>query len=195
MRRELQYRVRGFRSLKELNQPMTSGHAHRSEAETLAPSLPDDITQSAIRVLEAACEREISLATAESCTGGLLASLLTDVEGCSHAFDRGFVVYSEDAKCDLLGIEPALLAAHGAVSREAAIAMAQGALSRSRAGLAVSITGFAGEGDEPGLVHFARAQPHRDTVHVECHFGDIGRGGVRIECLRTALRLMEEALQ
>src|SRR3546814_7275302 len=98
------------------------------------------------------------LATAESCTGGLLASLLTDVEGASHAFERGFVVYSEKAKCELLGIQQADITHCGAVSRTVAIAMAKGSIHSSEADIALSITGFAGDGDEPGLVHFACAR-------------------------------------
>ena len=168
-----------------------------SETETLSPVLPDEIDRAARRVLEIACDRNLSLATAESCTGGLLASLLTDVEGVSGAFERGYVVYSKDAKCELLHIARDTVDRCGAVSKEVAIAMAEGALAASRADAALSITGFAGPGgagDEPGLVHFGCARTGRPTAHREEHFGDIGRGPTRIECMRVALAMLEEAL-
>lgn len=166
-------------------------------AETLSPALPDDVDQAARAVLEKACARKLSLATAESCTGGLLASLLTDVEGVSSVFERGFVVYSEDAKCELLHIDRNTVDRCGAVSAEVAVAMAEGALARSRADIALSVTGFAGPGgpdDEPGLVHFACARKGGPTRHREAHFGDIGRGATRIQCLRTGLDMIDEAL-
>jgi nicotinamide-nucleotide amidase len=165
--------------------------------ETLTRVLPGDVEDSAERLLAEAARRGLSLATAESCTGGLLASLLTDVEGASHAFERGFVVYSEGAKCELLGVAAERIRRCGAVSAEVAIAMAEGALSRSRADIALAITGFAGPGgpgDEPGLVHLACARRGGATRHREAHFGDIGRGPVRIACLRLALEMLEEAL-
>src|SRR5688572_12157344 len=129
--------------------------------ETLSPALPPNIERLVERVLKAACDRELTLATAESCTGGLLASLLTDVEGCAHAFDRGFVTYAAEAKAELLGVHPGLLDSPGPVSEAVARQMAEGALRHSRADLAVSVTGFAGPGgpgDTPGLVHFALAR-------------------------------------
>ena len=165
--------------------------------ETLSPVLPDEVDRAARAVLQAACDRDLSLATAESCTGGLLASLLTDVEGVSGCFERGFVTYSEDAKTELLGVPKSLIDAHGAVSKPVAMAMAEGALRASRADIAASVTGFAGPGapdDEPGLVHFACARTGYPTRHREAHFGDIGRGPVRIECMRVALDMLAEAL-
>lgn len=165
--------------------------------ETLSPALPDAVEDAARRVLERADAAGLSLATAESCTGGLLASLLTDVEGVSSAFERGFVVYSKDAKCELLHIARDMVDGCGAVSREVALAMAEGALAASRADIALSITGFAGPGgpdDEPGLVHFACARAGRETAHVERHFGDIGRGPTRVKCLETALEMIDKAL-
>ncbi|MCW2390673.1 CinA family protein [Sphingobium sp. B11D3A] len=164
-------------------------------AETLSPALPDDIIAAAMAVLETASQAEIGIATAESCTGGLLASLLTDIEGTSNAFDRGFVVYSKDAKCDLLGLSHKFVEDYSAVSEPVARAMAEGALRRSKARLAIAITGFAGPGasdDEPGLVHFACAAHGADTRHSVHHFGDIGRGATRIECLRVALAMLSE---
>ena len=165
-----------------------------SETETLSPVLPDAVEEAARRLLAKACERDLTLATAESCTGGLLASLLTDVQGVAHAFDRGFVTYSEESKTDMLGVPPDLIAVEGAVSRPVAIAMAEGALARSNANIALAVTGFADAGEEPGLVHFACARAGRKTAHREAHFGPIGRGATRIACLRVAVEMMTEML-
>ncbi|QDX26803.1 CinA family protein [Sphingomonas suaedae] len=165
--------------------------------ETLQPALPDDVDRAARAVLEAACAAKLSLVTAESCTGGMLASLLTDVEGVSSAFERGFVVYSKDAKCELLHIARDTVERCGAVSRAVAVAMAEGALAASHADIALAITGFAGPGgpdDEPGLVHFACARRDHPTAHREEHFGDIGRGPTRIACMRVALDMIGEAI-
>ena len=167
-------------------------------AETLDPALPTDVQDLADQVLDLAHKKELKLATAESCTGGLLAALLTDVRGRGHVFERGFVVYSKDAKCDLLGIDRATVERCGAVSESVAVAMARGALRRSQADIALSITGFAGPGgpdDEEGLVHFACARRNGATTHRVEHFGAIGRQGVRIASLETALELLEAALE
>jgi nicotinamide-nucleotide amidase len=167
-------------------------------AETLDPALPNEVQLRADRVLEMACDQELMLATAESCTGGLLAALLTDVPGCSHAFERGFVVYTEEAKSQLLDIELDKIQRLGAVSKDIAIDMAHGALRRSEADIALSITGFAGPGrpgDEEGLVHFACARKNGATDHRAKHFGAIGRQGVRIASLDVALEMIEEALK
>ena len=166
-------------------------------ADTLDPALPREIQDSAQRVLEAADKLDLKLATAESCTGGLLAALLTDVRGLGHVFERGFVVYSKQAKCDLLGIAREKVDSCGAVSKEIAVEMAQGALRFSLADVAISITGFAGPGgedDEEGLVHFACARRGGETCHREEHFGPIGRDGVRIASLEAALEMIEQAL-
>lgn len=165
--------------------------------ETLSPALPEAVERAAADLLEAACARDLTFATAESCTGGMLAALLTDVEGASHAFDRGFVVYSEGAKCELLGVDRAMLNDCGAVSRDVAVAMARGALRGSDADIALSVTGFAGPGapgDEAGLVHFACAVRDGPVNTRECHFGDVGRGAVRIAALEQALSMMTDAL-
>jgi nicotinamide-nucleotide amidase len=165
--------------------------------ETLSPALPNDVEALIDAVLGAADARGVTLATAESCTGGLLASVLTDVEGRGHVFERGWVVYTDDAKADELAVPPRLLAREGAVSEAVARAMAEGALRGSEAGVAVSVTGFAGPAgpdDEPGLVHFALAAVGAPTVHEEHHFGDIGRGPTRLECLRTALRMLKTSV-
>ena len=165
-----------------------------NDTETLSPVLPNDLEEATRRLLAKACDRELSLATAESCTGGMLASLLTDVQGVAHAFDRGFVTYSEQSKTELLGVPAGLIEQKGAVSRDVAVAMAEGALARSTANIAVAITGFADKGDEPGLVHFACARAGRKTAHREEHFGPIGRGATRIASMRVAVEMMTEML-
>jgi nicotinamide-nucleotide amidase len=166
-------------------------------AETLAPSLSSRLERMAVEVLDKADRLRLSLATAESCTGGLLAALLTDVRGRGHVFERGFVTYSERAKADMLGIDPSLIAREGAVSRPTALAMAKGALARSHADVAVSITGFAGPGapgDEEGLVHFACARRDGPCTHREEHFGARGRPGIRLAALEVALAMVDDAL-
>jgi len=165
--------------------------------ETLGPALPNEIEGLVEAVLKAADAQGITLATAESCTGGLVASVLTDVEGRSHVFERGYVVYTNEAKADELAVPSRLIDRHGAVSESVARAMAEGALGASGAGVAVAVTGFAGPAgpeDEPGLVHFAVAAIGAPTVHEEQHFGDVGRGPCRIECLRVALEMLKAAV-
>lgn len=147
---------------------------------------------------EEARGRGIRLATAESCTGGLLAGALTGPAGASDVFDRGFVTYSNDAKSEILGVDPATLAAFGAVSEEVAAEMAQGALDRSRADFAVSVTGIAGPGGSEykpeGRVCFGLAGP--DGVEVETvEFGALGRDEVRDASVAHALHLLLVALQ
>ena len=165
-----------------------------NDTETLAPVLPNRLEEATRRLLAKACERSLVLATAESCTGGMLASLLTDVQGVAHVFDRGFVTYSEEAKTEMLGVPAALIADKGAVSKEVAAAMAEGALERSRANIALAVTGFADSGEEPGLVYFACARSGRITAGREAHFGAIGRGEVRIAALEVAVAMMTEML-
>src|SRR5207253_30195 len=109
--------------------------------ETLSPVLPSDTEEATRRLLEKASEWGLMLATAESCTGGMLASLLTDVQGVAHAFDRGFVTYTEEAKNEMLGVPLDLIREKSAVSKEVAVAMAEGALENSRANIALSVTG------------------------------------------------------
>ena len=165
--------------------------------ETLSPALPPDIEALIRQVLEEASARDLKLATAESCTGGLIASVLTDVDGCSHVFDRGFVVYSNESKRDLLGVPPDLLDEPGPVSEVVARAMADGALGRSDAQISVAVTGFtgpAGPGATPGLVHFALASRGRQTVHHVERFGQVDRGEGRLASLRTALILLKAAV-
>src|SRR3954467_1364557 len=117
-------------------------------SETLEPALPDHLDEQAERLMRRLCEAELTVATAESCTGGMLAALLTDIEGAGHGFDRGFVTYTKDAKTELLGIEPSLLDHNEAVSEVVARAMAEGALRRSSADIAIGVTGFAGPAGE-----------------------------------------------
>lgn len=166
--------------------------------EALAPALPEHIDHKTRAVLQAACDRDLKIATAESCTGGLLASLLTDIPGCSHAFERGFVVYTDEAKQELLGIPARLLETHGAVSAAAARAMAEGALAASKAQIAVAITGYAESPDgcegEPGLVYLACARHGVPTVVKRERFGDVGRAEVRLGCLECALDMLGEAI-
>jgi nicotinamide-nucleotide amidase len=164
------------------------------ESETLSPVLPPETEAATRRLLAKGCDRDLMFATAESCTGGMLASLLTDLPGVAHAFERGFVTYTNEAKHEMLGIPLELIEDKGAVSREVAIAMAEGALERSRANIAVSVTGFADKGDEAGLVHFGCARAGRTTAHREEHFGPIGRGPVRVECMRVAIEMMTDML-
>ena len=166
-------------------------------AETLHESVPNALEDKACAVLEKAHDKERMLATAESCTGGLLAALLTDVRGRGHVFERGFVTYSEEAKSDLLGIPLETIKQCNAVSKTVALAMATGALERSNADVALSITGFAGPGgpeDEEGLVHFGCARKGGEVCHREEHFGAIGRAGVRIAALEVALAMLDEAI-
>lgn len=165
-----------------------------NDTETLSPVLPNETEEATRRLLAKACERDLTLAVAESCTGGMLASLLTDVQGVAHAFDRGFVTYTNESKSEMLGIPLDLIEEKGAVSKEVAIAMAEGALEGSRANIALSVTGFADKGDEPGLVHFACARNGRTTAHREEHFGPIGRGATRVECMRVAIEMMTDML-
>jgi nicotinamide-nucleotide amidase len=141
--------------------------------------------------------KKLTIAAAESCTGGLLAATLTEIPGSSAVFDRAFVTYSNDAKTAMLGVPSDLLATFGAVSREAAQAMASGALAHAGVDLAVAITGIAGPGGampgKPvGLVHFAAASRGGRRSHQARQFGDIGRAPVRRESVREALAMLRE---
>ena len=167
-------------------------------SETLEPALPGHLDEQAERLMHRICDRKLSVATAESCTGGMLAALLTDIEGAGHGFDRGFVTYTKEAKTEQLGIEPSLLDHNDAVSEVVARAMAEGALKRSHANIALGVTGFAGPGgpgQEEGLVHFALARRGGRTAHLEKHFGPKGRGVIRVQSLKTMLEMLEQALE
>ena len=166
-------------------------------SETLEPALPDHLDEQAERLMHRLCDAKLTVATAESCTGGMLAALLTDIEGAGHGFDRGFVTYTKESKAELLGIERDILDRNEAVSETVARAMAEGALARSKADIAIAVTGFAGpagEGHEEGLVHMALARRDGETVHREEHFGAIGRGPVRVNSLKAMLEMLEHAL-
>jgi nicotinamide-nucleotide amidase len=156
-----------------------------------------EIAAVATRVLEAARARGRKIATAESCTGGLVAGALTDIAGSSDVVERGFVTYSNEAKLEMLGVPASTLANHGAVSRETAEAMAAGAIRRSMADVSVAVTGVAGPGggspEKPvGLVHFAAAARDGRQTHQERRFGDIGRAEVRRRSVLVALEMLEE---
>jgi nicotinamide-nucleotide amidase len=156
----------------------------------------DAIRQAATRVLDACRARRWTVATAESCTGGLVAAALTAIAGSSDVVDRGFVTYSNVAKQSMLGVSATLLDKQGAVSREVAEAMARGALAQSNVDLAVAITGIAGPGggnaEKPvGLVHFAAAARDGRLLHREQRYGDIGRDTVRQRSVLEALGLLE----
>jgi nicotinamide-nucleotide amidase len=159
---------------------------------------PDDLTQRAAALVALYRERNLMIATAESCTGGLVAGLITSIPGSSDVFERGFVTYSNLAKVDCLGVAPALLDAFGAVSLEVAEAMAMGALSHSKADVAVSVTGIAGPGggspQKPvGLVCFGCAIKGGAVASQENRFGDLGRDQVRIAAVGVALDLLMKA--
>lgn len=153
---------------------------------------------SAGRLLDLAIARGGMIATAESCTGGMVAAAITDIAGSSAVFDRGFVTYSNAAKVAMLGVSEAALAAHGAVSEAVAREMAEGALARSGATLAVSITGIAGPGGSEfkpeGRVCFGLARKGRETQVETVEFGAQGRAKVRKAATEHALRLLSGAL-
>jgi nicotinamide-nucleotide amidase len=146
-------------------------------------------------LLDLCRSRKLTIATAESCTGGLVAGALTEIPGSSDVIDRGFVTYSNNAKHVMLGVKTATLESFGAVSKETAIQMAVGALEEADVDLAVSITGIAGPGGATpgkpvGLVHFAVAARDGRIVNKECRFGAIGRSAVRQRSVLEALRML-----
>lgn len=155
-------------------------------------------TEAAATALLDLCKsKKLMVATAELCTGGLVAGALTDIAGSSAVVDRGFVTYTNAAKHEMLDVPHETIERHGAVSRETAEAMVRGALGHANADLAVSITGIAGPGggtvDKPvGLVHFAAASRSGSLVHRERRFGDIGRGAVRRLSVLEALAMLTE---
>jgi nicotinamide-nucleotide amidase len=141
--------------------------------------------------------RKLTIATAESCTGGLVAGALTEIPGSSDVIDRGYVTYSNDAKRAMLGVRATTLTTFGAVSKETATAMAIGALEKAGVDLAVAITGIAGPGGATpgkpvGLVHFAVAARDGRILQRECRFGAIGRSTVRQRSVIEALRMLLE---
>ncbi|MBB5074268.1 nicotinamide-nucleotide amidase [Bartonella callosciuri] len=151
-------------------------------------------------VLTACRQKGLLLTTVESCTGGLIAANLTNIAGSSDVFDCGFVVYSNEAKTRLVGVCAELIKTYGAVSKEVALAMAEGGLKYSQAGIAVSVTGIAGPGgaclDKPvGLVHCAVAYKKHRTLHREMHFGNLDRKAIRYETVESALKMILQSLQ
>jgi nicotinamide-nucleotide amidase len=158
------------------------------------------MTNRAAALLDAYRDKGLKIATAESCTGGLVAALLTEISGSSAVVERGFVTYSNEAKTELIGVPADLIASHGAVSESVARAMAEGALAHSRAQVAVAVTGVAGPtggtATKPvGLVHFALARKGAATIHLERRYGDLGRVNVRHRSVEDALALLEQAIR
>jgi nicotinamide-nucleotide amidase len=159
-----------------------------------------ELTSRAAALLDAYKEKGLMIATAESCTGGLVAALLTEISGSSAVVERGFVTYSNEAKTELIGVPADLIAAFGAVSEPVARAMAEGALAHSRADVAIGITGVAGptggtDAKPVGLVHFGLARKGTATIHLERRYGDLGRGNVRGRAVEDALGLLEQAVR
>lgn len=158
---------------------------------------PADITAMAESIIRDFTAADIMVSTAESCTGGLIAGALTEISGSSAVVDRGFVTYTNTAKMQMLGVQEEALARFGAVSEETARQMVHGALFRSRADLAVAVTGIAGPGggslEKPvGLVHLAAKSRSGKLVHRKMLYGDIGRTEVRLATIRTALQMLVE---
>ncbi len=161
--------------------------------------IPEHVIEDAARLLADLRASKLMIATAESCTGGLIAACLTEVPGSSATVDRGFVTYSNAAKVELIGVPADMIEAHGAVSAPVAIAMARGALLHSAADIAVAVTGVAGPGGgtdkKPvGLVHVAAARMGRDPLHRECRFGAIGRREIRAATVAAAFALVRELI-
>ena len=159
--------------------------------------MTDELRATATAVLTAARARGWKIATAESCTGGLVAGALTDIAGSSDVFDRGFVTYSNTAKQQMLSVPADILREHGAVSRETAEAMARGALGKAKVDIVVAITGIAGPGGggpgKPvGLVHFAASTRAGKLTHHEARYGDIGRAEVRQKSVLQALAMLRQ---
>jgi nicotinamide-nucleotide amidase len=158
----------------------------------------ETLLQSARRVLDDYRVSRLRLVTAESCTGGLIAALLTEVAGSSDVVERGYVTYSNAAKAECLGVPASMIAAYGAVSQEVARAMAAGAIAHSDADVAVAVTGVAGPGggsvEKPvGLVHLATARRGGPVTHREVSFGEIGRSEVRLATVAVALEMLSAA--
>ena len=158
-----------------------------------------ELTNKAEELLQSLRDAKLLIATAESCTGGLIAGVLTEIAGSSDVVDRGFVTYSNEAKNECLGVPAEMIDEHGAVSEEVARAMAKGAVHRSRATISVAVTGVAGPGggsdEKPvGLVHVAVARSGRDTLHKRLQLGNVGRSNVRLATVREALAMVEQAI-
>jgi nicotinamide-nucleotide amidase len=159
----------------------------------------NELDELANRFLQACAKNKILAATAESCTGGMIVSALTDIPGSSSVVDRGFITYSNDAKMEMIGVSAATLDAHGAVSRQTAQEMAAGALARSHAGIALSVTGIAGpdggsEEKPVGLVWFGLALQGKPVITEKRLFDNRGRDFIRRETVRRALEMGLRAL-
>ena len=162
-------------------------------------AFPPKLLDIATDVLAKARAKHWRIATAESCTGGLIAGCLTAIPGSSDVVVGGFVTYSNEAKSRLIGVPHAMIAKHGAVSEPVALAMAKRAQIASGADLVISCTGIAGPGggtvEKPvGLVHMAVAIAGKPTVHEEHRFGDIGRDAVREKTVEAALALLSRQI-
>ncbi len=160
---------------------------------------PKDLIEQASALLQSCREAGVTVATAESCTGGLIAGCLTEIAGSSDVVDRGFVTYSNEAKNVMLDVPMRLIESHGAVSESVARTMAEGALAHSFAVLSVAVTGVAGPGggtaEKPiGLVHLACAKRGGETRHREERYGDLGRSAIREATIRTAMEMLMEQL-
>ena len=153
--------------------------------------IPTSLLGEAEALLTLCREQSILLATAESCTGGLIAAVLTAIVGSSDIFDRGFVTYSNEAKCEMVGVPMPLIQTHSEVSEEVARAMAEGALARSRATIAISVTGLAGPHDDKpvGLVCFGLAQRDGDAIS-ERHILPGDRTGIRVAAVAHAFQMI-----
>lgn len=160
---------------------------------------PDRLRNLCLLTMDEARERRVKIASAESCTGGLIAALFTEFSGSSDVFERGFVTYSNRSKEEVLGVPGDLIADYGAVSEAVARLMAEGALNSSRANLAVAVTGIAGPGGgtpmKPvGTVHIACARENKAVLHEACYFGDIGRHEVRMATIEAALNMIRQQI-
>ncbi|MBY3386631.1 CinA family protein [Rhizobium laguerreae] len=160
---------------------------------------PDDILSAAEAIVRDFTAAGLMISTAESCTGGLIAGALTEISGSSAVVDRGFVTYTNSAKIEMLGVQAETLSRFGAVSEETARQMVHGALFRSRAEIAVAVTGIAGPGggsaEKPvGLVHLAAKSRAGALIHRKVLYGDIGRSEVRLATIRTALKMVRSLL-
>ncbi|MBX5136051.1 CinA family protein [Rhizobium lentis] len=160
---------------------------------------PEDIQSAAEAIIRDFTAAGLMISTAESCTGGLIAGALTEIAGSSAVVDRGFVTYTNTAKMELLGVQEQTLLGFGAVSEETARQMAHGALFRSRAAIAIAVTGIAGPGggwaEKPvGLVHLAARSRAGAFIHRKMLYGDIGRSAVRLATVKTALEMVHSLL-
>ena len=157
----------------------------------------DETYELAAELVRLCTEGNVMVSTAESCTGGLIAAAITSISGSSQVMERGFVTYSDKAKQEMLGVLPITLRQYGAVSKDVALEMAHGAMSRSEGGITISTTGIAGPdggttGKPVGLVHFGGRHYKGKLVHREMQYGPIGRDNIRLAAVKTALEMMIE---